>query len=122
MSDLAPRPRGGWQVGSHFGKWDHRAPSLDCYGVEWRDARTIVRIRHYREYDDAQPCCVRDVTRRPGESDLEMLARAYPPFVLCAREVGRSAGGVPGNRPADPADGVLHRPADANERGGEESR
>ena len=94
MSDLAPRPRGGWQVGTHFssarprGPWnaDHPDPSPDCYGVEWLENRSVVRIRHYRTQDDDRPCCVRDVTRRPGESDLDMLQRAYPPFALCARE------------------------------------
>jgi hypothetical protein len=91
MSDLAPRPRGGWQVGTHFGKRDQREPiySVDCpdvYGVEWLQDRSILRIRHFTHPDDETPCCIREVTRRAGESDGEMLARAYPPFALCARE------------------------------------
>ena len=90
MSDLAPRPRGGWQVGTHFGKRDSREPisSVDCpdvYAVTWNVDRSAVRIRRYRTADAEEPCCVRDVTRRAGESDGEMLARAYPPFALCVR-------------------------------------
>lgn len=95
MSDLAPRPRGGWQVGTHFGRDrdrrgpygpDHPDPSPDCYGVAWNADRSKVSIRHFTHPDDDTPCCIREVTRRVGESDAEMLARAYPPFALCARE------------------------------------
>lgn len=90
MTDLAPRPRGGWQVGSSVrrtspGPWTvaHPDPCPDMYGVERKDGTLIVR--HYRHIDAKEPCCVVTVTPAPGESDIEALQRAYPPFALCAR-------------------------------------
>lgn len=92
MTDLAARPRGGWQVGARGvrelrGPWgpDHPDPSPDCYSVTWYGDRSRAVIRHYRTPDDLAACCITEVTRQPGESDIEALQRAYPPFALCAR-------------------------------------
>src|ERR1700752_3997349 len=62
MGDLAPRPRGGWQVGSAFRR---RGPALeepedvDEYAVE-HSAEGFV-VRHYTTRD-GRPCCIQRVT------------------------------------------------------------
>jgi hypothetical protein len=88
---MAPRPRGGWQVGTSFARTQRAIaeyqlddPAPDVYTVQ-RLAGGDWRVTHYRHRDDRQACCVREVTPRPGESEIETLARTYPPFALCAR-------------------------------------
>jgi hypothetical protein len=91
VADLATRPRGGWQVGTHFSRsrrlspWlDGEDPCPDVYGVERKDGRFIVR--HYVNADATESCCTVEITPRPGESDIDALRRAHPPFSLCARK------------------------------------
>ena len=80
MGDLATRPRGGWQVGTH---WRSRTapealadedPAPDVFGVEQRGDTFIVR--HYEHAAARRPHCTVTVTRQPGESNLDALTRA----------------------------------------------
>lgn len=82
MSDLAPRPRGGWQTGSAL-----RAAvpvevlagaesSPDCYTVE-REAGGVFRVSHFPTAATRRACCTVLVTRREGETDGDALHRAY---------------------------------------------
>jgi hypothetical protein len=81
---MAPRPRGGWQVGGRRGDErrigpygpDNPDPAPDCYAVQ-RSAtgRTFV-LTHYRHIDADKPCCVHIVNAMDLESDDEALARA----------------------------------------------
>jgi hypothetical protein len=80
MSDMAPRPRGGWQVGNRLFRQqaalEARVKDLapDVYGVT-RVAGGFV-VRHYSTSMAKQPCCEVAITPRPGESDVDALARA----------------------------------------------
>lgn len=82
MGDMAPRPRGGWQVGTRLFKQQRDAdadrtaedPAPDVYQVIRADGRFIVK--HFPTADATTPCCVVCVTPKPGESDIAALARA----------------------------------------------
>lgn len=78
MGDLVPRPRGGWQVGTHLLRQqrsigDERPdPAPDVYAVSRDGARYTVR--HYPSLEASTPCCVVAVTVKPGQTDIEALA------------------------------------------------
>jgi len=85
MGDMAPRPRGGWQVGQRilgrnkqsglYGDgWTDPAP--DVYAVE-RTSNGFT-VRHFQAMDDARMCCRPVIVRRrKDEDDITALARAY---------------------------------------------
>jgi hypothetical protein len=66
----------------------------DCYGVTWLSADRC-RITHYPTQVVATPCCVIEVTRRPGESEGAALHRAY----LLGRDRCRHSADLP--RPSE---------------------
>jgi hypothetical protein len=85
VGDLAPRPRGGWQVGTHLSQLRRVAAGLEGKGDPAPDCCTVARVaegvflvRHFPSADAARPCCrpVR-VTRRAEEHDIDALARAW---------------------------------------------
>lgn len=82
MGDMAPRPRGGWQVGTHFSRIAKAlaggppSESPDVYTVDRSAAPTFV-VRHFPSAEAGRPCCRPvKVTRRVGESEVDTLARA----------------------------------------------
>lgn len=91
MGDLAPRPRGGWQVGTHVSRMRREVgsegvdPSPDCYTVD-RPAPGKFVVRHYRNPVTRQVCCSVELQARADEADGEVLSRAFPPFGICARK------------------------------------
>jgi hypothetical protein len=82
MGDLAPRPRGGWQVGRALARTartiaERRLNDLasDVYTVTRRDGKFVVR--HFpTAAPGARACCAIVITPRPGESESDALARA----------------------------------------------
>ena len=84
MGDLAKRPRGGWQVGTHlFGRNKqslyneaHPDPAPDVVAVKrLPDGQFIVA--HYPNADAEKPCCRPvHVRTRAGEDEVATLARA----------------------------------------------
>lgn len=81
MGDMAPRPRGGWQVGTHLTRL-HKSlvetadEAPDRYTVDRSAAPTFV-VRHYPSAEAARPCCRPvQVIRRDGEADVDALTRA----------------------------------------------
>jgi hypothetical protein len=93
VTDLAKRPRGGWQIGTHRrdgraspSPWtaEHPDPAPDCYTV-YRAANGVFVVHHYLTPTAREPCCVVELIPRDGESDVDTLRRAYPPGALCSR-------------------------------------
>jgi hypothetical protein len=80
-SDLAPRPRGGWQVGTSLRRHRLLTPEWmrdsDCYTVAPLDGRHVFSVRHFPDYETTRSCCHVKVTVRSGESDTDALRRAY---------------------------------------------
>ena len=77
MSDMARRPRGGWQVGHRrFGQErpvaDVDDPAPDVYTVARQGHQFIVR--HYPSAVATTPCCVVTAAAKPGQSDVDVLA------------------------------------------------
>lgn len=84
MTDMAPRPRGGWQVGSPIARLGRVAAGLegrgnlapDCYSVHRATSGWFI-VKHYPTGQARQACCVVEVQPEAGESDSDALARAW---------------------------------------------
>jgi hypothetical protein len=89
MTDLAPRPRGGWQVGGmrfrgEGGREAKPDEPPDCYDHPKWNVDGSCAVSHYPDDNDATPpCCRLLVTRVAGESDIEVLTRV---MLLCDRK------------------------------------
>ena len=83
MTDLAKRPKGGWQVGTHLSGLGRGGPVwLQGKADPAPDVCTVTRqpggrflVKHYPSADAADPCCVLELVQRPGETDIDTLAR-----------------------------------------------
>jgi hypothetical protein len=76
--DLAARPRGGWQIGGP--KFGRQQAAFTLEGPPDYFTVTTLRpgawlVKHFPA-EGQKPCCVINVERRPGESDIDALARS----------------------------------------------
>jgi hypothetical protein len=97
MSDLAKRPRGGWQVGNfrrqrgaNFGPYSDQNPdpAPDVVSVKRLPGGQFI-VTHYPHVDAEKPCChAVHVRTRSGEDEAATLMRADQ---MIDRQHGRKA-------------------------------